>query len=136
MLKTGLFAGKPNALGISKDITNGMVSNGISLRKDTVSQSNSALGTQNKLSDKIALTIDAWMELVADTNAVMFSGNNNQGGLQLLTDIIGEGNLLDNGYGVIVNASMAIPIMQTVIWASMIPLAWAMSNKDVHPFIM
>jgi hypothetical protein len=131
-----LSAGKPNALGISKDIANGMVSNGISLRKDTFSQSNSALGTQNTLSDKISRMIDAWMGLVKDTNAVMFSGTNDHGGLKLLTDIIGEGNLLEDDYQVIVDAAMAIPIMETVIWAFMIPMAWAMSNKDVHPFLM
>ncbi|OBT86910.1 hypothetical protein VE02_04384 [Pseudogymnoascus sp. 03VT05] len=136
VLKTGLFAGKPNALGISKDISNGMVSNGISLRKDTASQSNSALGTQDTLKNKITLIIDAWKGLVADTNAVMFSGTNDQGGLKLLTDIIGEGNLLEDGFQAIVNASMAISIMETVIWASMTPMAWAMSNKDVHPFLM
>ncbi|OBT91658.2 hypothetical protein VE01_10350 [Pseudogymnoascus verrucosus] len=134
--KTVLFAGKPNALGISKDSVNGMVSNGISLGKDTASQPHSALGTQNTLSDKISRMIDAWMGLVKDTNTVMFSGTNDQGGLKLLTDIIGEGNLLEDSYQVIVDAAMAIPIMETVIWAFMIPMAWAMSNKDVHPFLM
>lgn len=131
-----MFAGKPNALGISKDSVNGMVSNGISLGKDAASQPHSALGTQNTLSDKISRMIDAWMGLVKDTNTVMFSGTNDQGGLKLLTDIIGEGNLLEDSYQVIVDAAMAIPIMETVIWAFMIPMAWAMSNKDVHPFLM
>ncbi|OBT72588.1 hypothetical protein VF21_08135 [Pseudogymnoascus sp. 05NY08] len=64
----------------------------------------------------------------------MFSGTNDHGGLQLLTNIIGEGNLLD--YEDIDIARENIPVIETVLWASMIPMAWAMSNKDVHPFLM
>jgi hypothetical protein len=73
-------------------------------------------------------------KMVEDSNANLFSGNNDHDGLQLLGNFIDEGKLLD--YDGIVQSDLAGPLIEKSLWATMIPWAWSLSNSAIHPVIM
>lgn len=125
----------PETLGTVKDTVNGLVSNGISLGKDAATLAGSAIKTQNSLSEKADLIVGAWVQLHNAANVALFQGSDYETSGAPLFNMINNGAMLD--YSTTAdNRETRSATIQKSLWATLLPIAWGMSNKDLYPFIM
>lgn len=125
----------PNTLGTVKDTVNSLVSNGISLGKDAATLADSAIKTQNSLSEKADLIVGAWVQLHNAANVGLFQGSDWRKNGAPLFNMINNGAMLD--YSTTAdNRETRSATIQKALWATLLPIAWRMSNEDLFPFIM
>jgi hypothetical protein len=126
------FAANGNTLGTVKDTVNPMVSNSITISKDSMAAATSALGAQNALTDQIGTLITQWTNTLASYNSLLFGGTDD-GNTQLF-DLIQFGHTLD--FSVLPDTNDMAQSLQKTIFGMMIPAAWAEGNTKISPYIM
>ena len=125
------FASNPNTLGTLKDEINPLVSNGITIAKDT-SIPSQVLSAQNDLNANLAILIKTWTKALDTFNNQLFNGSDPSN--QELYNMMTQGRVLEAGFQE--DALFVQTQVERAIYGYLIPQAWPLSNLDLHPFVL
>ncbi|PNY28259.1 Uncharacterized protein TCAP_01845 [Tolypocladium capitatum] len=113
------FKDNSNTLGVSKDTTNGLVSNSLSLVKDA-SVAGQTLNVQNSVGETFGQLVDMWALLIEQANEMLFNGTDD--GVQRLGDMMAKGKMMEPGEGL---SDLEIQnLLAYAIYGTLIPRAW------------
>lgn len=125
------FKANPNSLGTIKDWVNPVVSNGVTIAKDS-SISGATLSAQNDLTTNMGNLIKSWYAAFDTYNQQLFNGSDSSN-TDLYNSITG-GKVLVPGYQ---EDELDVQgAIEKAIFAYLIPQAWPLSNWDIHPVAM
>lgn len=134
------FKNNPNTLGTIKDMTNPIVTNSLTIVKDTTTAGQTITNT-NDLTDAMKQMIDAFERGQTGYLNNLFNGSD--ASIDQLHALITDGKFLEGGtvtapasQGQSPNNIDAADSIMKAIYASLIPLAWPKSNRHEHPFVM
>lgn len=108
-----------------------MVSNGITIAKDT-SIPSQVLSAQNDLNTNLAILVKIWTQTLDSFNANLFNGSDSNN--KILHDMITDGKVLEAGFQE--DQLLVQQSIEKAIYGYLIPQAWPLSNKDLHPFVV
>ncbi|KAG8526406.1 uncharacterized protein KY384_000062 [Bacidia gigantensis] len=129
--KIPFFKANPNTLGTIKDSVNPLVSNGVTLIKDG-SVAGESLNNQNTLEKNLGDFVEVWANTLSAINEGLFSGKDDD--IKQLHDLIDGGKCLQAG--VLLDDVVVSEAISQAIFAYMIPQAWALSSRDIHPVVI
>jgi len=113
-----------------KDFTNGMVTQGMTLTKDILASKKTALDVQNSLAFRTSIIVETYLNSIVAFAATVFGGKGD--GLDLLSDIIADGKMIDSGLDTLaVNETSAA--INKALYAQLIPMAWRQTDRDLNP---
>ncbi|KAK9234065.1 hypothetical protein V1525DRAFT_391821 [Lipomyces kononenkoae] len=127
---TSYFARNGNTLGTLKDSVNALVSNGITLVKDSQDPS---LGEQNTLTENLVAMVTVWYNSVDQLNQELFNGSDSS--IATLHSVITNGQLEENAYSPISDPDIQ-NLMLKAIYATVIPQTWLLSPTRVGPVVL
>ncbi|KAK9364399.1 hypothetical protein V1509DRAFT_78068 [Lipomyces kononenkoae] len=127
---TDFFSKNGNTLGTLKDSVNALVSNGVTLVKDT---QDTSLGVQNTLTENLVAMVTVWYNSVDQLNQDLFNGSDSS--IASLHSVITNGQLEENAY-----APISDPVIQNMllkaVYATIIPQTWLLSPTSVGPVVL
>lgn len=130
VLKSWKFAkDKPNDYGSLKDFTNSLTQNGLTLTKD-LTRSSTSLGAQNQVTERLRDMILIWQNSVVGLAEKLFSGKDED--TELLGKVIVNGKMVASNTDVPSVEDLRQKLERS-IYATLIPLAWDISAKDISP---
>ena len=86
----------------------------------------------NTLDANLRQLVQHWSTSVDHANKALFDGSDKS--IQLLHDTTTQGKVLDASFGV--DTATVQTAIETAIFGYLIPQAWRLSNKDLHPVVM
>lgn len=125
------FSKNGNQLGTLKDWVNPVVSNGVTIAKDTTIPG-AQLTAQNSLSTNLGNLVKTWDATVDTFNKNLFDGSDKS--IDMLHNMITSGKVLELGYTV--NEATVQKALENSIYGFLIPQAWPLSNLKVSPVVM
>ncbi|KAK2014520.1 hypothetical protein LZ32DRAFT_555789 [Colletotrichum eremochloae] len=120
-------------LSFAKDSFNSAISSSLALSKDNLKAAKDAASVQNDLTSALGALFDYWKKTQSDYLSEIFSGSN-QTTIGMLDSLIRDGMM--NMVPVDVDLSEMVTVVQTIIFAQMIPVAWANAPAGFAPFVL
>ncbi|KAI5464235.1 hypothetical protein BGZ63DRAFT_461361 [Mariannaea sp. PMI_226] len=117
--------------GEVKDAYNTLISQTITAASRHLPSQTNALGIQNDLAASLGAIANFWQNFIAEANAELFSGASDS--LNALFGLINGGAALNQ---LTIGDQDVLSTVETILYAYMIPQAWAISPQDLHPVII
>ncbi|CAF9932295.1 MAG: hypothetical protein HETSPECPRED_008325 [Heterodermia speciosa] len=125
------FKANGNTLGTIKDTVNPLVSNGVTISKDT-GLSGAVIEATNELNANLASMVKAWTTTLDVYNQQLFNGSDASN--TLLFTQIDEGKVLEAGFQQ--DDLMIQNAMEKAVYGYLIPQAWSLSNGQISPVVV
>ncbi|KAJ0152877.1 Berberine bridge enzyme-like 21 [Fusarium oxysporum f. sp. albedinis] len=126
------FKANPNTLATVKDWVNPMVTNSITIAKDTL-KDDSALSAENSISTRLNAIVTIWQAEIVSMNEQLFNGSKEN--TDLLFTAITDGQMLETKHQDIgVDAIQAF--VSKALFAELVPLAWQLSSSELGPVVI
>ncbi len=125
------FKANGNTLGTLKDEINPLVSNGITIAKDT-SIPSQVLSAQNDLNTNLDILVKTWTKTLDTFNSQLFNGSDSSN--KALYGMITQGKVLEAGFQE--DALFVQQSIEKAIYGYLIPQAWPKSNLDLSPVVL
>ncbi|SCV50154.1 uncharacterized protein FFFS_09366 [Fusarium fujikuroi] len=126
------FKANPNTLATVKDWVNPMVTNSITIAKDTL-KDDSALSAENSISTRLNAIVTVWQAEIVSMNEQLFNGSKEN--TDLLFTAITDGQMLETKHQDLgVDAIQAL--VSKALFAELVPLAWQLSSSELGPVVI
>ncbi|KAH8881787.1 glycoside hydrolase [Thozetella sp. PMI_491] len=125
------FKSNGNTLGTLKDSVNGIVSNSLTLIKDS-SAAGQAITTQDNVQATLGQLVTYIKNVMEESNEKMFSGNDDD--VNTLKSLINLGQFVEPGPGL--SNEEYETLLTYNLYATLIPRTWRLAPDPYYPFIL